>query len=72
MRKKYVRKSVGGSLLALCIIPGLALSAATVNPAPLIVGAVAYVAGFVLIIDAQDARQRCIWIYNRDMLKKGL
>jgi len=71
-QKKYARKSIGGSLLALTIVPGMALSAATVNPAPIIVGTIAYIAGFVLIIDAQDTRQRCIWVYNRDMLKKGL
>jgi len=72
LRKKYARKSIGGSLLALTIVPGMALSAATVNPAPIIVGTIAYIAGFVLIIDVQDTRQRCIWVYNRDMLKKGL
>ena len=72
LRKKYARKSIGGSLLALTIVPGLALSAATVNPAPLVVGTIAYIGGLVMIIDAQDTRQRCIWIYNRDMLNKGL
>lgn len=72
LRKKYAEKYALGSALILCIVPGLALSIATANPAPMIIGSIAYIAGFVLVIDAQDFRQRCIWVYNRDMLKKGL
>lgn len=71
--KQFRRKTWGGAALTILVpTASVVASIVLVNPAPLLIGLGGYVGGLVLLVEGSNARQKSIWLYNRDMIKNGL